>query len=493
MPARYIHNAHFYIDGSFANQVRGLLVENGKIARLLQTGDGIDPAWEKTDLQGSWAYPGFIDAHTHSFSGGLYEDGVDLAGCASIEEVLSLLSAAARQQRELLIGWRFDEGRIREKRFPSVKELDSVCPDARLLLRRVDGHSCVLNSLAREAIPGLGGRDEVLIAQDNDLAVNWLQDNCSEETILAAYHSAARTALRGGFTAIHTMIGDAQMSVQHYQLIRDRRAEFPVRFELYPQSFDVDAALELGAKRIGGCILADGSIGSRTAALDKPYADSATKGRLYQSDGFWADFVSRAHQNGLQVCVHCIGDAAIRQLNRAYALHPSSEVRELRHQLIHCEVTPDGLISGIAASGAVPVMQPAFDLLWGGDSGLYAQRLGERWQSMNRFRTLARKGIRVCGSSDWYVTDLNIAMSLHALIHHHNPDERLTPAEAIKVYTENNAWLNHEENLRGRIAEGMQADLSAMDTDFTRPFDWRACRSNFIIRAGELVYASDKA
>ncbi len=489
---KYLHNARFYHDGSFANRVNALLVDAGRIVKLLSFEDTVAPGWEQVDLKGGWVYPGFTDAHTHSFSGGLYADGTDLSNCGSIDEVLSLLFVAARQKPELVIGWRFDEGRIKENRFPTAQELDSICPDARLLLRRVDGHSCVLNSTARKAVPGLNSQDEVLIAQDNDLAVNWLQDNCSAQTILRAYHAAAKTALRGGFATIHTMIGDAQQSVQHYRLIRDRLAEFPVSFELYPQSFNIAAALELDSSRIGGCILADGSIGSRTAALSEVYADSDSRGNLYQSDQFWADFVSRAHQQGLQVCVHCIGDAAIRQINRAYASQPASEVQALRHQLIHCELTPDPLLDEIAASGAVPVMQPAFDLLWGGVDGLYARRLGSRSRSMNRFGSFAQKGVRVCGSSDWYVTDLNIAMSLHALIHHHDPAERLSPADAIGIYTTNNAWLNHEENVRGQIAAGYYADLSVMNTDFTRPFHWPDSQTTFIIRAGETVYAADQ-
>ncbi len=405
---KYLHQARFWLDGSFDNQVNALLVDQGRILKLLTAADHPDPAWEPVDLQGGWAYPGFIDAHTHSFSGGLYEDGVDLSGCASIDETLSLLFAAARPQPELVIGWRYDENQVRERRFPTPVELDAICPRAKLLLRRVDGHSCVLNSAAREAVPGLNGADEVLRGAENDLAVNWLQNNCSEETILRAYHAAARTALRGGFTTLHTMIGDAQMSVQHFRLIRDRLAEFAARFELYPQCFNVEAALELGAKRIGGCVLADGSIGSRTAALREAYADCDSRGCLYQSDEFWNDFVDRAHARGLQVCVHCIGDAAIDQVNTAYARHPADEVRELRHQLIHCELTPNDLCERIAASGAVPVMQPAFDLLWGGPGNLYASRLGDRHLLMNRFRTHTTGGVRVCGSSDWYVTDLNI-------------------------------------------------------------------------------------
>ncbi|MBW6514267.1 MAG: amidohydrolase family protein [Candidatus Syntrophosphaera sp.] len=487
---KLFHNAHFYLDDGFANPVKALLAEKGKIAKLLRE-DGIDaPDLEKIDLHGAYVYPGFIDAHTHCYSGGLYTAGVDLSGCRTLDEVLSLLFMACQEKDGPIFAWRFDENDILEKRFPTMRELDSVCPRANLLLRRVDGHSCVLNSQARKQVPGLTRPDEVLRGADNDLSVNWLQDNISDDTVLEAYHTAAQVALKGGFTRIHTMIGDAQQSNQHYKLIRDRLIEFPVGYELYPQSFNIRDALELGAKRIGGCILADGSIGSHTAALSHPYSDQGTKGLLYQDNAFWRDFVTEAQRHKLQVGVHCIGDAAIRQINTAYLKLGRDDVCASRHQLIHCELTPDPLMREIAASGAVPVMQPAFDLLWGGDSGFYAARLGTpRSREMNRFDSLTGMGTKVCGSSDWYITELNIAMSLHAAINHHNPAERLTPAQAIRIYTDNNAWLSHEEDLRGKIEPGFMADLSVMDTDFTQPFDYQSAATLAVIRDGAIVHA----
>ncbi|MDD3143106.1 MAG: amidohydrolase family protein, partial [Candidatus Cloacimonetes bacterium] len=87
---KYLHNAKFYLEGNFANPVTALLVDAGRIVKLLSSEDPVQPSWEKVDLRGGWVYPAFIDAHTHSFSGGLYEDGVDLSACASIDEVLSL-------------------------------------------------------------------------------------------------------------------------------------------------------------------------------------------------------------------------------------------------------------------------------------------------------------------------------------------------------------------------------------------------------------------
>lgn len=487
---KYLYNAHFYNNAKFNPNLTGLLIDRDRIVKLCFKQDKISPDWEMINLDGAYVYPGFIDSHTHSFSGGIYLSGIDLSECNSIAKVLEYISNALKDKQQCIFAWRFDEEKIAEKRFPTMKELDSVCPDRPLLLRRIDGHSCILNSRARAMISGIKSSAELLFAEDNDLAVNWLQDNLSEEEIIEAYKIAANTALKGGFTTVHTMIGDAQMSNQHFKLICDHLNDFPISFELYPQSFNIKDALELGAKRIGGCILADGSIGSHTAAMTIPYRDKDTKGILYHNDDFWRNFVSQAHKNHLQVAVHCIGDAAIHQINSAFATQDKEEVKELRDELIHCEVTPDSLIQEIAASGAVAVMQPAFDLLWGGNSGLYSERLGERYKIMNRFRTLSQNNITVCGSSDWYVTEMNIAMSLYALIHHHNPEERITPKEAIKIYTENNSWLNHNEESLGLIEEGYIADLSVMDTDFTNSFDWDKVQTLFIMKKGNIVYES---
>ncbi len=488
---KLLHNAHFYLNSGFDNPVTALLIDQGRIASLLEGTEDMIKDAERIDLHGAWVYPGFIDAHTHSFSGGLYQNGVDLSGCTCLDEVFTLLAEANRTTRDRIFAWRFAEENIREKRFPTLLELDRVCPRNQLLLRRIDGHSCVLNSYARRVVPGLQSAEEVLTGVDNDLAVNWLQENCTARTILNAYQAAAQAALKGGFTRLHTMIGDAQQDNQHYRLVRQYSYKFPISFELYPQSFNISDALDLEASRIGGCILADGSLGSHTAALSSPYQDNPGTGNLYQSDSFWNEFIASAHANRLQVGVHCIGDAAISQINNAYLRLDPQEVRTLRHQLIHCELTPDPLLERIAASGATPVMQPNFDLLWGGDSGFYAQRLGvERSRQMNRWASFTRAGVRVCGSSDWYITELNIAMSLHAAINHHNPDERLSPAEAIRVYTENNAWLAHAEDRYGRISPGFEADLSVMDTDFTKPFDYTQVRATAIFHAGEQVYAS---
>ncbi|MFW5628966.1 MAG: amidohydrolase [Candidatus Cloacimonadaceae bacterium] len=485
------HNAKWWIDGKIDPEIVAIGMKDGKIAELLRKLP--QGKFRGVDLGGNYVFPGFIDTHTHSFEGGLYSMMIDLSPAGSISDVLELINEYSPNKGRYIFAWNFDESLIKEKRFPTRRELDKVLPDKSLVLRRIDGHSCIVNSFALNNIRDSGmlhdAQDEVLRGYDNDLAVHWFHKSLDQDIIVEAYHAAAQIALKGGFTGIHTMIGDADMSITHYELIRDRLSDFAVRYTIYPQSFNIDAALDAGATRVGGCILADGSIGSKTAALSYTYAGSGDRGILYQTDDFWKAFITRAHQNDLQVAVHCIGDLAIKQINDVYLDLEQTDSRDLRHQLIHCEITPDSLVDEIAKSKAAAVMQPSFDLLWGGEEGFYARTLGkDNTFEMNRFASLLKQGVKVTGSSDWYITELDIVMSLQALLNHTNPDERLGLKDAIAIYTENAAWLSHDEDSLGMIEKGFVADFSVLGSLPSIDITDTKKQVKAIIREGEVVH-----
>ncbi|MDD3562622.1 MAG: amidohydrolase [Candidatus Cloacimonetes bacterium] len=490
---KVFHNARFWHNSTFDNDVKAILTHDGKIVALLTELPESTQDYDFVDLKGNYVYPGFIDTHTHSFEGGLYSLMIDLGGARSLQDVFDLIAEGKRDKGKFIFAWNFDELKIAEGRFPTRAELDSIVSDKNLVLRRIDGHSCLINSFACSNILSQTGNilsaDEVFRGFDNDRAVHWFHNNIEPELILKAYHAASQIALKGGFSTIHTMVGDANMSIGHYSLLQEHLADFGVDFVLYPQSFNIEAALEVGAQRIGGCILADGSLGSYSAALYEPYRGHSINGNLYQTDAYWYDFITRAHQNNLQVGVHCIGDRAITQINNVYMALANSDFKDLRHQLIHCELTDDALINHIKASGAVPVMQPMFDRLWGGESGFYAKVLGqERAKHMNRFATMLSRGIKITGSSDWYITELNIVASLAAAMNHHNPAEALTAAQAIDIYTKNAAWLSHDEDVKGQLLPDMMADFTVMNYDLKKPgADNKVVAT---IKAGKLLYGN---
>jgi predicted amidohydrolase YtcJ len=80
------------------------------------------------------------------------------------------------------------------------------------------------------------------------------------------------------------------------------------------------------------------------------------------------------------------------------------------------------------------VMQPNFVRNWGGEDGMYANRLGrERWEKHNPFASLSRTNIPFVFSSDGMPA--GPLFGLRGATHHANPRERIASAEAFYRYT----------------------------------------------------------
>ena len=466
---KLFYNAKIYTMREEGEFFSAMLIENNKIIGLYNTTPNIANT-EMIDLEETFVYPGFIDTHTHSFEGGLYSLGANLEHVKNLHELFDILRST-KPISNRIFAFHFDENLIEENRFPTAKELDNIFPDIPVILRRVDGHSCVINTIAAQSIeweeplqqPFTGH----LNRRWNDTAANWFHKNLSDESILEVYHNAAKIGIKHGLTGIHTMVGNGRKDPEHFQLIKDNLDNFELDFVLYPQIYDVDIALSLGSKRIGGCVIADGSFGSHTAALKEPYFDQPDcYGNLYHDNNFWENMIFKAHENNLQVCVHCIGDAAIDQILTIYEIAEKRDPKNLKHQIIHNELTSDEILDRIRDAGVSVAMQPMFDRLWAGKNGLYENVLGvERTKKTNRLRSIYRRGILLAGGSDWYITDLDPLQGIDAATRIHNPEERLTVYQAIEIYTKNAAKICGDEDLYGTLEVGKRANFVCLDED----------------------------
>ena len=491
MAKRLLKNAKFYTLKNQKDYYNALLIENGIIKQTYKK----EPDFKnikKIDLGSSYVYPGFIDTHTHSFEGGLYSMGTNLAAVKTINQALSLIENS-RLIDGKIFAFHYDENLIDEKRFPTREELDRIFPENPVILRRVDGHSCVINSKAAKEIKWnsklSNSFNGYLNGRLNDIAANWFHHNLEDESIIRAYQEAAKIAIQSGHTTIHTMIGNGYQDPEHYKLIRDNPDKFPIEFIIYPQIVDINKALELGAPRIGGCILADGSFGSHTAALKEPYKDQPNDyGNLYHTDKFWQDLIGKAHANKLQVAVHAIGDAAIEQILKAYEKANRKSEADLRHQIIHNELTDDDMLHRMKKAKISAVMQPMFNKLWGGDNDLYEKVLGKsRTKLTNRFAAIMKRNILLTGGSDWYVTAMDALQGIEAAVNHHNPAERLSRLQALQIYTHNAAKLSFDENRLGLIKEGFQADMVCLDKDLFVNKDILNIEIKYVIKKGQIV------
>ncbi len=208
--------------------------------------------------------------------------------------------------------------------------------------------------------------------------------------------------------------------------VRRAAAETGLRAVVYWGELNaVDTARRLGVAGLAGDLIADGAFGSRTAALAAPYADRAdTCGHAYVDADQVRDHVVACTRAGLQAGFHCIGDAALEAIAAGFAaaeavLGTEALVRA-RHRLEHVEMPSPATIATLRRLGVVASVQPVFDALWGGPSGMYAARLGERWAATNPFGDLAAGGVRLSFGSDSPVTPLGPWAAVRAAVHHHH-------------------------------------------------------------------------
>jgi predicted amidohydrolase YtcJ len=112
-------------------------------------------------------------------------------------------------------------------------------------------------------------------------------------------------------------------------------------------------------------------------------------------------------------------------------------------------------------------MQPNFDALWGGDSGMYAQRLGpERVQLMNPFALLASHGVPLAFGSDSPVTGMNPWATVRAAVQHQTAGSAVSARAAFAAATRG-AWraAGVNDGLTGMLVPGAPASYAVWEAD----------------------------
>jgi predicted amidohydrolase YtcJ len=464
-------------------------------------------AHRRLRLGGRRVSPGFVDAHVHLTGTGLALAGVDLSGARSAREVRALLARRAAAERgRFLWGGGWDDARPDWRGpGPRSRDLDQVAGDRFVYLARVDGHSAVVSSRLLEAAgcAGLAGADRdalgrptgVLRGEANHAARRFMLERAPASVLRAAHRRAASAAAAAGITTVHEMSGpNVGAGERDLDLLLGARARLPVDVVVYYATEDLDVALARGLRTVGGDLVVDGSLGSRTAALHRPYADApGQRGLLLRDAGDLAELFERATRAGLQAGVHCIGEAAceaaVAGLERAARRVGLGALRRLRHRLEHFEMASPDLLRRAARLGAGLSLQPAFDARWGGEDGMYARRVGRgRARRMNHFRAALAAGCLVGFGSDAPVTPFDPLGAVRAAVRPSVASHALPVAAAFRAATLGAAALAREEGRKGRIAVGYRADLVVWNGD-PAALDGTARVAATVLR-GRLVWGS---
>jgi predicted amidohydrolase YtcJ len=439
-----------------------------------QAADGMS-ADRFVDLDDAWIAPAFVDAHVHTTTTGLALTGLELGSAPSLAAVLDRVAQAARQARGgVVLGSGWEEDPWPERRPPTSAELDRASYGGVVYLARTDCHSGVASSALLAAAPEAralpGFEADGLVKEQAHSAVR----SAAFRSLGAAQRRDAQRAARAraaslGIGCLHECGGPGIDGEDDFVwlLALAREEPGPDVLGYWGELGGVDRARELGAVAAGGDLFADGSLGSRTACLCAPYADADTLGYAYLCREQVAEHVAACTRAGLQAGFHAIGDAALTAVLDGYAAAAEQvgldALRAARHRIEHVELPLPGHVDQMARLGLVASVQPAFDARWGGDGGLYEQRLGvERTRASNPLGALAAAGVPLAFGSDAPVTPLDPWGGVRAATLHHTPDHRLSARAAFSAHTRG-GWRAARVDGAGDLVPGAPATFAVWD------------------------------
>jgi predicted amidohydrolase YtcJ len=469
------------------------------------------------DAKGGTVVPGFVDCHVHMTGFGWSLQSLNLRDIKSIKELQQKLEEYAERnpERNWVLGGRWDQEKFAEKRYPNRWDLDKVVADKPVFLTRVCGHIGVVNGKAlklanvtkRTSIEG--GRidlDEAAgepngILRENAMELIWrVIPKPTLEEVENACSLACRKAVEAGLTGVHWIVESADEIRIVQKLYSEGKLPLRVYLGIPAKLSDEIVKLGLlkgfgnGMVRIGFIkILADGSLGARTAALKKPYSDKPeTRGMLLYTQKRLNKLVSKAHKADLQLAIHAIGDRAIESVLKAFSKALREATRQNhRHRIEHCSVLNPKLIRSMKRLGLIASAQPHFIVsdFW------VVDRLGKaraRW--VYPFKTLMHGGLIVVSGSDCPVEPINPLLGIWASTARKTQvEESLTLEEALRTYTLNAAYASFDEDKKGTVDVEKLADLTILSRNLsdTSPDDVRDVMVEMTIVDGKVVYARE--
>lgn len=480
-------------------RVRNVLLHSGSIyssddpfaTAMLVTGDRIawlgsdtaadvhrDAADVIVDLQGALVTPAFVDAHVHSTPTGLALTWLDLTSATSLTQALDMVRAAAETTGpgDVLLGHGWDERRWPDERGPSAAELERAAGGRPAYLTRVDVHTAVASESLLAALPAevatLAGysHDGILTRQAHHAARAYALNLLTAGQRQAAQQSVLDHAAASGIGAFHELGGPEISSTEDFTGMLELAGHQvgPEVVGYWGEYGGVDRARELGALGAAGDLFVDGTIGSHTAALRTVYADADQNGHAYLTAAEIRDHVVACTEAGLQAGFHVIGDAAmdatIAGLVEAEERLGASALRARRHRLEHVEMIDDHQLAVLARLGVYASVQPLFDALWGGDDGMYAQRLGrERAERMNPFAEMVAAGVALTLGSDSPVTPMDPWATVQAAAWHRTPHHSISVRSAFAAHTRG-GWRAAGRDDAGTLSPGAPAHYAVWRT-----------------------------
>lgn len=461
------------------------------------------------DLDGAFVCAGFNDSHMHLLNYGQVLGMARLdQHTGSLEEMLACLERFL-SAGSLRGGWLMGRGWNQDyfsdvRRMPNRWDLDRVSTEIPICVTRACGHVLSVNSRALELL-GITEDEASIeggeIGRENGTWNGLFFDNAMDlvyACIPAPGKEELKEMIRSACTALNSYGVTSCHSDDYcvfreipWQTVNEAFCELESAGELtvrvyeqcnFTETQHLREFIEGGNLRRGSSLfrlgplkmLGDGALGARTAYLSRPYADDpSTQGLSVFTQQQFDDLIGLAHEKGMQVAIHAIGDACLDSvlsaLEKAQAAHPREDHR---HGIVHCQITRPEQLEKMAAMKLHIYAQSIFlDY----DTRIVESRVGcELAATSYSWKTLQNLGATVSNGTDCPV-ELPFALGgiqcavtrkpLSGEGEPYLPGEAFSVEEALHSYTCAGAWASFEENEKGCILPGMLADFVVLGED----------------------------
>ena len=458
--------------------------------------------------------PGFIDAHGHL---GMAMQMLDLLNASSppvgpmnsIDDIVEAIQATIKEQQispgGFVMAYGYDDSLLAEKRHPNRDDLDRASTEHAVVMLHVSGHLATSNSRALE-IFGLDESTEdpyggVIRRQPGTNIPDGVLEETAAHLILAPMLAAGANVTPAAFAAqVHkaiayntsfgvTTIQDGASTVEMANGLRGVGAVRPLAVDVavFPVFRAVDEAkspAEVGFSqdyvngvRVAGVkFVLDGSPQGRTAWLTEPYtegppgADADYVAYPMTPPAYYKKHVKRMLDAGVPILAHANGDAAIDLMIEGIDEALDGESKDHRSVTIHAQLAREDQLDEMLRLGIVPSFFAAHPFFWG---DWHRKSFGDdRAMRISPLRSSLDRGVHFTIHNDAMVVPPNVMLLLEVAVGRKTrkgvtlgEDQRISFEDALHAVTLGAAYQYFEEDNKGSITVGKQADLVVLERD----------------------------
>ncbi|PQJ82635.1 amidohydrolase [Polaribacter glomeratus] len=485
-------NSNTYLVNKKFENAEAFAVKDGKFIAV-GTSKEIQGSYKSknvVDAKNQTIVPGLIDAHCHFYEFGLLQQRVDLSGTKSYEDVLKkIVTYQDEKNVSFIIGDGWDQNDWDVKEFPTKEKLDVLFPNIPVALYRIDGHALLVNQAAidlskitkdtkvsgGEIIIKNGKMTGVLI----DAAMRFIKfpDTSNEEAIQGLL-AAQKIAFSYGLTTVD----DAGLDRNTIELIDDLQKSNRLKMRIYAmvsgdKQDQIDYYIKKGITKTDRLnvrsfkVYGDGALGSRGAAMRKPYSDRENHfGALIYAPERYREIAKQIAASEFQMNTHAIGDSANTWMLKTY-IEVLKNTENRRWRIEHAQIVSKKDFQNF--DDILPSVQPTHatsDMDWA------EARIGnERMKGAYAYRNLLNRYGKIALGTDFPVEKVNPFLTFYSATYRKDStnlreegfqmENSLSREETLRGMTIWAAFSNFEEAEKGSIEVGKFADFVILNQD----------------------------